>query len=419
MGFRILQVVQEFSLEGGVETVAFELQRAWEAAGVHSTVLARIAPDSGRSEIKYLTPWLARIPTRGRWWQYLGRMIVVPLFTLAATAEIRRQKDAVTVSHGDTFAGDIVVVHAVNKASLAAKARNGRQFWRLNPMHYWVSARDALMIGGLRFRRYVAVSRRVAQELIDCHKVPPERIEVIPNGINLDRFRATAQDRQKIRREFDIPDAAPLLLFVGHEFERKGLLFVIEALGLLGPDARLLVVGSDNLAPYKKRAAELGVSDRVIFAGARFDMPAIYSAGDAFVFPTAYESFSLVCMEALACRVPIFATMVGGIEDYLQEGVNGAAITRDGVDIAAKLRPVLEDPARLSRLREGAETTARDFGWPAIATRYERLLREVWREREGVSCPPTENRRGTKGAERTHPGGPRLDAIETGKALGT
>ena len=86
-------------------------------------------------------------------------------------------------------------------------------------------------------------------------------------------------------------------------------------------------------------------------------------------------------MEALACGVPIFATRAGGIEEYMQDGVNGFGITRDAADIAAKLRPVLEDPALLARLREGARATAQDFGWPAIAARYEALLREVWLER--------------------------------------
>jgi glycosyltransferase involved in cell wall biosynthesis len=391
MNFRILQVVQEFSLEGGVETVAFELQRAWEAAGVPSTVVARIAPDPGRTQVILLTPWLAKIPTRGRWLQYVGRMIVVPIFTFAATFEILRQKDAMTVSHGDSLAGDIVVVHAVNKASLASKARGGRQFWRLNPMHYWIRTRDLLMIDGLRFRRYVAVSHRVAQELVEHHKVPRDRIEIIPNGINLERFQASEADRKAIREEFDIPAEAPLLVFVGHEFERKGLRFVIDALGKLRRDARLLVVGSDNPEPYKKRAADVGAADRVIFAGARQDMPAIYSAADAFVFPTAYESFSLVCMEALACGVPIFATLVGGIEDYLVDGVNGFAIAQDGDDIAAKLRPVLDDPALLARLREGARATARDFGWASVATRYENLLRRLWREKQGLSNAPVES----------------------------
>ena len=286
MTFRILQVVQEFSLEGGVETVAFELQRAWDAAGVPSTVLASVVPDAGVADVKRVAPWLTRIPTRGRS-RHLGRIFVVPWFTLAATAEIRRQRDAVVLSHGDSLAGDVLVIHAVNRASLIEKARAGNQRWRLNPMHWWVGLRDRYMIGGLRYRRYIAVSHRVADELAEHYAVPPERIAIIPNGINLARFDANPDDRAKIRREFKVPETAPLLLFVGHEFERKGLSFVIDALARLGPDAQLLVVGSDKTERYRKQAAAAHVADRVIFAGARRDMPALYRASDAFVFPTA------------------------------------------------------------------------------------------------------------------------------------
>ena len=377
---RIIQVVQEFSTEGGVETVAFELQREWVSAGVASRVLASVVPDRAHTGcVDRVAPWLDRVPTRGMM-RYAGRLAVVPAFTLAATAAIRRQpRDTVVLSHGDSLAGDVLVIHAVNKASLVEKRRAGSRRHLLNPMHAWVAARDRRMIGGLRFRRYVAVSGRVAGELAEHYAVPPERISTIPNGINLARF---GRGPSGIRAEFGIPEAAPLLLFVGHEFERKGLSFVVDALARLDRETRLLVVGSDNQDRYRRQAAELGVGDRLLFAGARRDMPDFYRASDAFVFPTNYESFSLVCMEALACGVPIFATAVGGIEEYLVDGLNGATITRDGPDIAARLAPVLADPARLAALRDGAVATASRFGWPAIAGRYAELLGEVWRERE-------------------------------------
>ena len=84
----------------------------------------------------------------------------------------------------------------------------------------------------------------------------------------------------------------------------------------------------------------------------------------------------------MASGVPLFATLVGGIEDYLRDGVNGYAITRDPEGIAAALRPVLDDPARLARLRAGARASAQDYAWSRIAARYHELLQEVWRERQ-------------------------------------
>jgi UDP-glucose:(heptosyl)LPS alpha-1,3-glucosyltransferase len=106
-------------------------------------------------------------------------------------------------------------------------------------------------------------------------------------------------------------------------------------------------------------------------------MPALYAAADAFVLPTAYETFSLVCMEALACSTPIFATPVGGIEDYLVDGVNGYQIKRDAADIAHKIGTAFADPALMARLSSGAHATALNYGWDYVGSRYIALLEEV------------------------------------------
>ena len=382
MTLDIMQVVQEFSSAGGVETVAYELQRAWEAAGVRSTVLTSVVglTDRGRPTVRQILPGLMRIPTRGSW-RYLGRVLVVPAFTFAATTVVRKQKqNAVVLSHGDTLDGDVCVIHAVNKASLRDKSSNGAFGWMFNPMHIWVSVRDKWMIGGLRYHRYVAVSSRIAEELSRYYAVPHDRIEIIPNGIDLNRFTPAAVDDVDVRKEFSIPPDAPLLLFVGHEFERKGLAFIVQALAML-PHVYLLVVGSDDPAPYRKMATAQ-TAERIRYAGPRSDMPRLYRAATAFVFPSSYKSFSLVCMEALACGTPILATMVGGIEEYLSRGVNGYPISRNAEDIARTLRLLLDDPDQLALLRQGARATAERYSWTRIAERYKELLDAVALEKE-------------------------------------
>ena len=384
---RIDQVVMELSLRGGIEAVASELQHAFRAAGIDSRVVTS-GSDDPAPDVERIAPLLSRIRTRGRW-RHVGRALAVPLFTIAATRFLRAAQRGqapgadrrVVLSHGDTLAGDVCVVHAVNRANLDMKRAAGDWRWRLNPMHAWVSLRDRMMIGGLRFRRYVALSERVVQELQHYYGVPRDRIVVIPNGVNLDRFTPVPDDRNATRDALSLPADGPVLLFVGHEFERKGLAHVIDALAALDDkQARLVVVGAGRAAPYQQQAARLGISGRVVFTGPRQDLPQLYRMADAFVFPTAYESFSLTCMEAMACGLPVFATPVGGIEDYLRDGVNGRAITADGPAIAAALTPMLRDPALRQQFQDGALATSAGYAWPRIAERYRILLDEVRRE---------------------------------------
>lgn len=393
--FKIVQVVRDMIEGGGVEMVAVELARAWQCAGIDCLSIARNCTKHRNVCIhtERVARFLSKMPTRGAY-RYVGRAIVVPAFTVAATWALRRHRDAVVLSHGDSLAGDVLVVHAVNAASIDAKRRAGSRKWMLNPMHMWAAGRDRYMVGGLRYRHFVAVSLRAGQELRDYYGVPDERITVIPNGIDLLRFKPDPVARDRIRDEFRISDDAQVLLFVGHEFDRKGLAHAVAALEKLPDNVRLLVVGSDSKVPYQRLLK--GNPDRLIFAGERLDMPAFFAAADAFVLPSQYETFALVGMEAMACGVPVFATRVGGIEDYLRDGVNGMFIEANGTDIAAKVGPLLQHPDQLSKLSAGARETAREYAWPVIASRYAELLYRVWREKQNGARRPRRTSVGAK-----------------------
>ena len=377
MSIEIVQIVQEFSTVGGVETVAWELAQALGRRFVDNGVVCRVVAVGANplTQVEVVAETVAGLPTRGQA-GYLGRLAVVPWFTFAASRVARRHDKSVIISHGDSLAGDILVVHAVNAESLAMKRKAGNWRWLLNPMHLWVALRDRWMIGGLRYGTYVALSGRVSSELQKHYKVPPERIRVIPNGIDETRFRPDAAARAAIRTEFGIDEETKLLLFVSHEFARKGLTHVVGALAHL-PGVKLLVVGSDNPAPYVEKAKGLGVDDRLIFAGERRDLPALHNAADAFVLPTAYEAFPLVCMEALACSVPLLATPVGGIEDYLVDGVNGFRIDFDAEDIAAKVSKLFADPVLLASIKENSRNTALRYTWTRVADLYLELVNEI------------------------------------------
>ncbi len=385
----ILQVTREIGFGGGSESVAYELHRAWLSLGIDARAITSLATEpEAREGLTFAMPWLAFFDPRSRW-RYLATLIAVPLFTLAATWRVLRSSGPrVVVSHGDSLVGDVCVVHAVNRASLAAKWRAGYFRWCLNPSNLWVTWRDWWMLRGGRYRRIVAISDSVRRQLKTYYQVPDERIAIIPNGINLSRYQpANVAFRASVRREFGIAEDAPLVLFVGNQYHLKGLEVAIRSLGRMETNATLLVVGGDTATPFKHLADELGLRERVIFAGARIDLPHIYPAADALVLPTLYETFALVCIEAMASGLPVLACPVGGIEDYLIDGENGFHITRNPSDIAAKLDLLLNDPQLSARIRERGLSTAGEYAWERIAAQYLNLFEEVVAEREHEICP--------------------------------
>jgi len=390
----VLQVSLEIGLGGGSESVAFELHRTWLQLGIDACAMTSLTTEAEAGQgIMLVIPWLAFLRLRDRW-RHLITLLTIPLFTLAATWKVRKNRGSrIVLSHGDVLTGDVCVVHAVNRAALAEKQRSGYYGWLLNPTNLWVAWRDWWMLGGRRYRKVVAISERVRQQLKHHYHVPDEQIVTIPNGVNLTRYRpGTEALKQEVRREFEIPDGVPLLLFVGNQYRLKGLEFAICALAKMNTKAFLLVVGRDVPGPFEKLTDQLGLRDRVIFAGSRNDLPRIYAAADALVLPTLYETFALVCLEAMACGLPVFATKVGGIEDYLTDGDNGFLIERNADDIARKLDQFLSDPKLRAAVQSRGLVTVKDYGWQQIARKYLNLFDELIAERSGSGSPSARQR---------------------------
>ena len=193
----ILQVSLEMGLGGGSECVAYELHRAWLALGVRRARVHQPRHRTRTAAGNYLCGALADGLGHASALATSGALIAVPLFTLLATWRAYRTRGAkIILSHGDSLIGDVCVVHAVNRASLAEKRRAGYYSWLLNPSNLWVTWRDWWMLGGGRYRRIVAISERVRTQLKEHYHVPDERIVTIPNGINLSRFDPANAQRE-------------------------------------------------------------------------------------------------------------------------------------------------------------------------------------------------------------------------------
>jgi UDP-glucose:(heptosyl)LPS alpha-1,3-glucosyltransferase len=211
-----------------------------------------------------------------------------------------------------------------------------------------------------RVRSFGAVSRGVAHEL-ERH-YPDVPVSITPNGVDVARFRPDPGARRELRAREGVGSDELVLLFVGNDWEHKGLALVIEAIARaeLG-SARLWVVGRGDEERYATLAREHGV--KVRFAGAVSATERWYAAADAFVFPTLYETFSLVAYEAAASGLPVIATRVSGIEELLEDEQAGLIVERDVLSIAGALRRLGADPALRRRLGDEGRRRATGYGW--------------------------------------------------------
>ena len=200
------------------------------------------------------------------------------------------------------------------------------------------------------FSKIVAVSHQVKKELVSNYKIPEKDVEVIYNGVDIITLNPKNKNeyRDEIRNRFDIKSDEKVILFLGTGFERKGLPFLIQAFAKIKdecPKTKLLVVGKDNdVQKYIDLCGKLRMSNSVIFAGPQSDVKMFYAAADIFVFPTLYEPFGNVCLEAMASGIPVVTSKVNGVSEIM-EGMDNLLLD-DPCDIKSmttKIKSLLID----------------------------------------------------------------------------
>jgi len=233
-----------------------------------------------------------------------------------------------------------------------------------------------------RLRAVIAVSQGLKRELVEQYGLAPSMITVIPNGVDRAVFHPAASPEAKgaLRRELGLPETAFLAVFMGGDWDRKGLADVIGAVAQL-PEARLVIVGRGNVAAFEQVAADAKVSDRVQFVGLQAHPERYLAAGDVFVCPSRYETFSMSGLEAAACGLPMLVVRTNGLEDFVEHGVNGFFVEPNVESVRAHLARVIADPKLRCAMSRAAVKTAERFDWDTIAGATRAVLEQAARER--------------------------------------
>lgn len=386
---KIAQVSRGCFRYGGAGRVVYDLSGELVKLGHEVTVFANIYEEvPGARFVRVPMIEIKSLKKSGQ-----GALAKIPeLFTFGVLSRFYlnyNDFDVVHV-HGDSFARfDLRTCHSVHRAWLegtkaGAKGLKGWVRKNANPYHELVLALERFNLN--RKDKYaVALSSQIGREIKDYYTIDRERIITIPNGVDLETFHPDKRSKEGglIRQRHGIGEQERVLIFVGWEFGRKGLRCVLDAMASAERPSKLFVLGNDAAAPYRQRAEELGIGERVIFVGASTEVPAYMAAADIFVLPTLYEPFGLVITEAAASGTAIITSRLAGAADYFEDGRDALLLDDPLIsrELSEKLNGLLEDDGLLEKMKQGARLAAEDLSWAKVAMMYDDLYRRIVAEK--------------------------------------
>lgn len=228
--------------------------------------------------------------------------------------------------------------------------------------------------------RIIAPTDRERENLILHYGALPEKIGVVPCGVNLEQFKPVSKGSARQYLGFGNDK---IILFVGRIDPLKGIDKLIQAIPYLQniQGLKLVVIGGGEnsqreIEQLQKLACNLNIQDSVTFLGLikHEQLPYFYSAADVCVVPSYYESFGLVALESLACGTPVVATDVGNLKYIIRQGETGYVVTDNAPHrLAEKIALLLSKPSTDTESALSIRASVSRFGWPSIA---EAIIRE-------------------------------------------
>jgi UDP-glucose:(heptosyl)LPS alpha-1,3-glucosyltransferase len=351
---RIALIIERFAPRaGGVESVAWTVAHGLARAGDEVHVVARGATPSAEIKLHQVDVTTAWQPLR------------VSGFSRAAARAAPRGDFDIVYSLARTTHQDVYRAGGGSHASYMKRRYRGlsRTIRRVSPRHALLLALEERV-----FRDSTQVvqcnSEMVRRELVLRYGIPPERIVVVRNGVDLGRFDPENRDQlgAPLRRELGA-SAAPVWLFAGSGFRRKGLDTAMRALARAErSDSQLWIVGADRATQWRRLARSLGIEARIRLLGFRSDMHALYAAADALLLPTRYDACANVCLEAAAAGIPVVTSAANGAAEIL-DGAGFAIDEPEDVDGFASALDALSDKPTRQRMGGTARAAALTLSW--------------------------------------------------------
>lgn len=236
--------------------------------------------------------------------------------------------------------------------------------------------------------RVIVCSEYMKGEVMNSFNVPADKVDVIYNGIDADKFRFAwpESERGAYRAQFALPDEK-IVIYVGRFVREKGIQVLLDAASVVlsqEPKAKFVIVGGGHRGRFEDFMRWYGLSDKVCFTGfmANRSLHQLYRVADVAVFPSLYEPFGIVALEGMAAGIPVVASDAGGLQEVVLHDKTGtSSYANNPESLAWAILKVLKDPERARKLSANAETRLyTDFDWAGLAKRTAGVYRRVWEE---------------------------------------
>lgn len=370
---KLAVVRQTYTPFGGAERIVERAIDTLCRRGVDITLIARTWQVQANLPQRHCAPFYL-----GRTWRDVGFAHCVQRLISTGEFDLVQSHERIPGCH--IFrAGDGVHAAWLNYRT-SGRSQAGRLANIVSPYHRMVLAQERAMLSAPALRRVICNSRMVAEELQGHYGLAEDKLAIIYNGVDLQRFHPGLAElhRKPLRKELGIPDSQPMLLFVGNGFARKGVPLLLEAfVHMRQLDACLVIVGEDRQRmALNRKATRLGLTERIRFLGARRDIEQYFASADGFVLPSIYDPCPNAALEAMACGLPTIVSSRSGAREWITEGANGFIVAPDDpLMLADRLDQLctLKQPARQAA-RQAVEHLSLDAMSAHLIALYDELL---------------------------------------------